>query len=133
MQPNEPLEIGKTADGRPIKLFWDEKGVHYRPAVQRTDGVWVWSDLRGEPLPESSLLYEYPAPAGLLGGIVGYFVADGLGALIGTLGALLWLSFPEIRKAGTSGIKAVVDGGLRALRGMKGLLDNSMRGGSVCK
>lgn len=97
MQPNQPIEIGKTADGRPIKLFWDAQAKRYRPAVQRTDGVWVWSDLQGQPLPESSL-YEYPVPAAVVAGIVGHFIAGPVGALIGSLGTLLWLSIGGMRK-----------------------------------
>jgi|DewCreStandDraft_4_1066084.scaffolds.fasta_scaffold03500_37 hypothetical protein len=92
MQPNEPLEIGKTADGRPIKLFWDAAAKHYRPAIQKPDGMWVWCDWSGDPLAESPL-DEYPVPAALAGGLAGYLMAGPIGALIGSLGVLWWFGF----------------------------------------
>lgn len=94
MEPNEPLEIGKTADGRPILLLWDKSSQSYRPAVPSADGRWVWSDRKGNPLPTPGEQLQ-PVPAAILGGILGHFFGGPIGALIGATILFAWTATTE--------------------------------------
>jgi hypothetical protein len=80
-------QIGVSAAGLPIYVYFDRRTNTYRYVVMFPDGKTVYSNERGEPF--ASIPAKPILPLAVLGGSVGFLAGGPVGVLLGALLGIL--------------------------------------------